>query len=86
MRDCDVVDVADLALGEPGAQVARHARAHQTALVTTDRVERERGAGVVHLADVAVGHKTQLHQRLEARCRCRASGRREPGAGRAPPR
>ena len=66
MADGNVVNVAHLATRKPGAQIRRHTRAHQAALVTADLVERERGARIVHGADVAIRHQAQLHERLEA--------------------
>ncbi len=66
MRDRHGVHVAHLGLGEPGGEVRRDARAHKAALVAADLVERERGALVGHRHDVAVRHKTQLDEGLEA--------------------
>ena len=66
MADGNGVHVVDAALGEPRAQIGRHARAHQAALVTADGVESQRGAGLVHGADVSVGHQAELDERLEA--------------------
>ena len=65
VADSNIVDVAHLAARKPGAQIRRHARAHQAALVTADLVERKRGARVIHGADVAIRHQAQLHERLE---------------------
>ena len=63
VADGDGVGVVQAALRQPRGQVGRDAGAHQTALVATDGVERQRGRGV---DDVAVGHQAELDQGLEA--------------------
>ena len=57
VADCDGVDVAKRALGEPWRHRGCNAGTDKLALVTADGVERQRWAGVVHRANVAVGNK-----------------------------
>ena len=67
MRNSNRVQIANLAGGQPRALDRCHARGHITALVATDQVEGQRRIVASHLvADLAVGHKPQLDERLEA--------------------
>ena len=66
VADGDGVGVVQAALRQPRGQIGRDASAHQTALVTTDGVERQRGRIGRGVDDVAVGHQTELDQGLEA--------------------
>ena len=66
MADGDGVGVVQAALRQPRGQVGRDAGAHQTALVATDGVERQRGRIGRGVDDVAVGHQAELDQGLEA--------------------
>ena len=66
VTDCDGVDVAKCALGEPWRHRGSNAGANKLALVATNGVERQRWAGVVHRTNVAVRNKSQLDERLEA--------------------
>lgn len=66
VADCNGVDVAKCALGEPWGHRGGDAGANKLALVATDGVERQRWAGVVHRANVAVRNKSQLDKCLEA--------------------
>ncbi len=65
MADGHGVYIAHVATRKPRRQARCNARAHKTALMAANGVVGERGTGVVHGANVAEGHKTQLHQRLE---------------------
>ena len=66
VADCDSVNVAKRALGEPWRHRGGNAGANKLALVTADGVERQRWAGVVHRTNVAVRNKAQLDECLEA--------------------
>ena len=66
VADGDGVGVVQAALRQPRGQVGRDAGAHQTALVATDGVERQRGRIGRGVDDVAVGHQAELDQGLEA--------------------
>ena len=60
------VDVADLRARKPGGLVGAHARAHKAGLMTADDVVGERRAVGIGIHDLAVGHKAELDERLEA--------------------
>ena len=66
MTDGNGVDVSKRALGEPRRHRGGNAGANKLALVATNGVERQRWAGVVHRANVAVRNKAQLDECLEA--------------------
>ena len=67
VRNRDRVQVAHLAGGQPRALDRRDARGHIAALVAADEVEGQRRVVAGHLvADLAVGHKAELDERLEA--------------------
>ncbi len=60
------MDLADLALGQPRREVARHAGADEAALVAADGVEGQRRSVGCGFHDVAVRHEAELDERLEA--------------------
>ena len=62
----DGVHVVQLAQEHPGGLDAGHPGGDVPALVPADEVEGQGGAGVVGLADLAIGDQPQLDQRLEA--------------------
>ena len=66
MRDGHGVHVAHGRARQPRRQVRRDTSVYQTALVTADRVERQRRAFGGHRHDVAIRNQTQLDERLEA--------------------
>ena len=65
MADGDQVLVVDIALRKPRALVGSNARAHQHTLVAVHGVEGQRRVVGRDRADLAVGDKPQLDQRLE---------------------
>ena len=66
MADGDLVLAACIAVGQPGAAGGCNAGAHQHALVAADGVEGQGRVIGRDGADIAIGHKTQLDQSLEA--------------------
>ena len=66
VADCNGVDVAKRALGEPWRHRGCNAGTNKLALVSANGVERQCWAGVVHRSDIAVRNKTQFDECLEA--------------------
>ena len=58
--------LADLRAGKPRGLVGAHARAHKAGLMAADDVVGERRAVGIGIHDLAVGHKAELDERLEA--------------------
>ena len=67
VRDRDRMEVAYLAGGQPRALNRRDAGGHIAALVAADQIEGQRRVVAAHLiADLAIGDKAELNERLEA--------------------